>query len=66
MMKNVVAVTNIVQPDSFAICAASPFGMLPVPGNPRYQAPMSVNWPFWVNMAAFGPTFDTSDRKEPK
>lgn len=40
--------------------------MLLVLGPPRYHDPMSVNSPFSVNMAEFGPTFEMSDRKAPK
>jgi len=43
-----------------------PEGVLPVATPPRYQEPMSVRLPFWSRKAAFGPTFETGERKEPK
>lgn len=42
------------------------FGTLPVAPKPRYQAPISVNFPSWSSMAALGPTFETELRKAPK
>lgn len=41
-------------------------GMLFVAAPPKYQLPISVNWPFCVNIATLGPTLLTSLRKEPK
>ena len=41
-------------------------GMLPVAACPKYQLPISVNFPLLSNMAALAPTFEISDRKEPK
>jgi hypothetical protein len=40
--------------------------MLFVAAPPKYQLPISVNSPFDVNMAAFGPTLLTSLLKAPK
>lgn len=45
---------------------ADPLGILFVLAPPRYQLPMLVSFPFSVNMAAFGPTFETLLRKAPK
>lgn len=42
------------------------FGALPVAAPPRYQLPMSVSWPFWVNIVAFGPTLEIEDLNDPK
>lgn len=41
-------------------------GSFPVAAPPRYQLPISVRRPSWVNIAALGPTFETEERKEPK
>lgn len=41
-------------------------GIFPVLTPPRYQLPMSVNFPCAVSMAALGPTFDLSLRNDPK
>ena len=49
-----------------ALAAPVALGMLFVAAPPRYQLPMSVNWPFCVNMAAFGPTLLTSLLNPPK
>lgn len=54
------------QPANAAVVLASPLGMFPVAACPKYQAPMSVSWPICVNMAALGPTLETSERKDPK
>lgn len=48
------------------LVTAPPLGTLFVAAQPRYQDPISVNFPFCVNIAALGPTLDTSLRKDPK
>ncbi len=56
----------IVEPVNIVVRPAAPWGLLPVAGPPRYQLPRSVNLPFSVNIAAFGPTLETLLRNEPK
>lgn len=56
----------IVEPVKIVLRPAAPWGLLPVAEPPRYQLPISVNLPFSVNIAAFGPTLETLLRKEPK
>lgn len=60
--------TMKLHPANTAVLPAAPLasGILFVAAPPRYQLPMSVSSPSWVSMAALGPTFETSLRKEPK
>ena len=63
------AAASSVRRPKFAISFAAPpveLGILFVAAPPRYQLPMSVNFPLLVNMATLGPTFDTSLRNAPK
>jgi hypothetical protein len=46
--------------------APDSFGTLFVARPPIYHDPISVNSPFCVSIAAFGPTFDTEERNAPK
>lgn len=64
--QRVVKITSKLEPVNMCIMFAAPFGVFPVSCPPRYQLPMSVSLPFWLSMAAFGPTFETSLRKAPK
>jgi hypothetical protein len=50
-------------PTNAELCLVAPLvvGTLPVARRPRYQAPMSVNWPLPVKKAALGPTLETDD-----
>lgn len=59
-------VTKRPDPANMAFRLADPLGILFVLAPPRYQLPMLVSFPFSVNMAAFGPTFETLLRKAPK
>ena len=61
-----VKITTHLEPVNVRIMFAAPSGVFPVSCPPRYQLPMSVSLPFWLSMAAFGPTFETSLRKAPK
>lgn len=59
-------VTRRPEPANTAFRPAEPLGMLFVLAPPRYQLPMLVSFPFSVNMAALGPTFETLLRNAPK
>ena len=54
------------EPANKAFFPAAPSGTLPVAVPPKYQLPISVKSPFWVNIAALGPTFEALLRKDPK
>jgi hypothetical protein len=41
-------------------------GMFFVAPPPKYQDPIEVKRPFESSIAAFGPIFETDERKEPK
>jgi hypothetical protein len=58
--------TRTIHPLNTGTLMASFDGRLPVACRPRYHAPMSVNWPPRSSIATFGPTFEASERKEPK
>jgi hypothetical protein len=45
---------------------AADLGMFFVSTPPMYQDPISVSLPSCVSIAAFGPTFETEERKAPK
>lgn len=60
------AITKPTDPANLVVRTASPFGILPVAAFPKYHAPMSVNWPFCVSIAAFLPTLEALERKAPK
>lgn len=53
-------------PPNIDVFAAAPLGTVPVAFLPKYQLPMLVSFPSCVSIAAFGPTLETSLRKEPK
>ncbi len=61
------AITRTV-PNAAAPLTAALFelGILFVAAPPKYQLPISVNFPFEVNMAALGPTLLTSLLNDPK
>ena len=61
-----VKITTKLEPANMCTTFAAPSGVYPVSPPPRYQLPMSVSLPFWLSMAPFGPTFETSLRKAPK
>ena len=61
-----VKIMRIPDPVNTELRPALPFGLLLVAEPPRYQLPISVSLPSCVSIAAFGPTFETSLRKDPK
>lgn len=63
MLKKVTRGPLLAKP---AMRLASPLGIFPVSAPPRYQLPMSVSFPLSVSIATFGPTLETSLRKDPK